>query len=59
MRMADPRTGEEKFTMFIDGTIIDENGKRIFGLDELVEECFKIWETLSKKCSEESLGEKR
>lgn len=49
MRMADPRTGEEKFTMFIDGTIVDKNGKRIFGLDELVENCFSIWEDLSKK----------
>ena len=47
MRIADPRTGEEKFTMFIDGTIIDKNGKRIFGLDELVENCFSIWENLS------------
>lgn len=48
MRMADPRTGEEKFTMFIDGTIIDKNGIRIFGLDELIENCFKRWEKLSK-----------
>ena len=52
MRMADPRTGEEKFTMFIDGAIIDKNGKRIFGLDELVENCFEKWETLSKSIPE-------
>lgn len=48
MRMADPRTGEEKFTMFIDGTITDSNGNHLFGLDELVENCFKRMEILSK-----------
>jgi len=51
MRLADPRTGEEKFTMFIDGIIVDENGKRIFSLDELINNCFSIWENLSKKIS--------
>jgi len=54
MRMADPRTGEEKFTMVISGTIIDKNGERIFGLDELVETCFAKWEKLFKMATKET-----
>ncbi|GAB5418979.1 MAG: hypothetical protein Crog4KO_00400 [Crocinitomicaceae bacterium] len=49
MRMADPRTGEMKPTMFIDGTVVDKNGKRICNLDELIENCFLKWKELSVK----------
>jgi len=52
MRLADKRTGEEKFIMFIDGTIADNNGQRIFGLDELVEESFSAWKTLSTRVTD-------
>lgn len=52
MRLADKRTGEKKLTMFIDGTIVDNNNQRIFGLDELVEQSFDAWKTLSSRITD-------
>ena len=51
MFMADIRTNEEKFTMRIYGSIVDNNGNRLFSLDDLVDVCFNKLDGLFTKYS--------